>query len=141
VAGGGRFAETGPRPPVRPQRFSELRELARILLDAPPLRRLARPLVQRIPDSLRARFRKALGRPDRPLVVPMAPLPGEAPQVPVLPPDLRGLAESGYFAQDRLVDLSRLRTDFPDFTPTPLEETRERLGRYYSFRFSDAVPT
>lgn len=141
VAGGGSFHETGPRPPTRPQRFSELRELARILLDAPPLRRLARPLVQRIPDSLRARFRRALGRPDRPLLVPIAPLPGEAPQVPALPPDLRGLAESGYFSQDRLVDLSRLRADFPGLRPTPLEETRARLGEYCSFRFTDTLPT
>lgn len=115
--------------------------MLRILLDAPPLRRLARPLVQRLPDFIRACFRRALGRPDRPLLVPIAPLPGEKPQPPPLPPDLRGLVESGYFSQDRLVDLSRLRTDFPGLRLTPLEDTRARLGDYFSFRFTDALLT
>lgn len=137
IAGGRELLEAAPGSPARPR--SDLVDLARYLLDAPPLRRMARPVIQRVPPRLRARIRRLLGRPDRPRLVPVAPL-SRAGHPPDLPRDLRGLADRGYFAQDRLVDLTRLGREFPDLRLTRLEETRERMREYFEFRFTDALP-
>lgn len=136
---GGRLRETSPTTGARRQE-SELVALVRYLVDAPPLRRLGRPFIQRVPAGLRARVRRLLGRPDRPRLVPVAPLDPPASPPPELPRDLRGLVASGYFSQDRLVDLGRLAREFPDLRLTRLAGTRPRMRQYFEFRFTDALP-
>lgn len=141
VAGGGAFHETAAPPARRAGRFADLKDLARLLVDAPPLRRMARPVIQRVPGRVRQAVRRLLGRPDRPRVVPVVALPGDGePAAPELPRDLRALAGSGYFAEDRLVELGRLRREYPDLRLTRLEETRERMREYFEFRFTDRIP-
>jgi len=138
---GGRLVEWSPPNRTDSGTLACLKEFARTVIDAPSLRRLMRPLILRVPDRARARVRRVLGRPDPLRLAPRRSLPGEAGSTPATSDgptqSLSVQGASGYFDQDRLVDLSSLGREFPRFRWTKLDEVHERMRAYYQFRFTD----
>jgi hypothetical protein len=114
-----------PRPPALASRAT-LRRAARSLAQDPELKGLLKPYFLRLAPPVRGWLKERLASEAEPRP-PAGPAPGGAYLDP-------------FFAQDRLVSTERLRTEYPDFHLSTLEENRELLERYYRFRFTDLVP-
>ncbi len=107
-----------------------LAEIARLTLGQSRVKELLRPVAAHLParwvETLKYRLKDNLG------VLARSVTPGASPPGPYC---------DAFFAHDRLVSTRNTTARFPDFEATPLEGSREWLGRYHRFRFRDEVLT
>jgi nucleoside-diphosphate-sugar epimerase len=112
-----------------PSYKDDIRQLMQVARQQPSFDRLAGRILRRLPAAASGRFKRLLFGRDAPRVAPVSDGPTAN----------AALFGRSYFAEDRLVQATKWRRDFPTLELSRLPDVKPILERYYRFRFSDGA--